>query len=313
MFSFGVDIGGMSIKTGLVDEAGKIVSVRRTKTSKDASEDINNIVKDIESIILETKINRSEVKGVGIGCPGAVSSNSGIVDILPNLGWEKVPVVEMLKKATGFDVKISNDANVAALAETVYGSARGYNNVIMFTLGTGVGGGIIIDKKLYEGNDGKGAELGHSTLFLDGKECTCGRRGCIECYVSATALMEQTKEEMLKNKDSYMWSLCEGDINNVSGKTAFDGEAKGDASAKKVVDTYVKYLGESMMNMFNIFRPEAFILGGGVSAQGENLTKRLEEYCEKQNYGYKLSPKVKILTAKLGNDAGIIGAGALFN
>ena len=216
-----------------------------------------------------------------------------------------------LKKYINTDIKISNDANVAALGEAIYGCAKDYNTSIMFTLGTGVGGGIIIDKKLFEGGWSRGAELGHITLVMDGEPCTCGRNGCIECYVSATALIKQTKEAMLEDKSSVMWDYVCGDLEKVDGKTAFECSKKGDKSANKVVDNYVKYLGESMLNMFNIFRPNAFILGGGVSAQGEYLNDKLRTYCEKFDYGYKRSPRPIILTATLGNDAGIIGAAAL--
>lgn len=311
MLSVGVDIGGMSIKTGLVDENGCIVDSKRSITAKNSEADVKNIVSDIKALLKSHGLSGNDVVGVGIGCPGAVSPEKGVVDIFPNLGWYKVPLVQMIKKEFDIPVRISNDANVAVLAENVYGAAKGYKNVIMFTLGTGVGGGVVIDGKLYKGNDGKGAELGHSTLILGGIPCTCGRTGCIECYVSATALIRQTKAAMNQNPDSAMWNLCNGDLNNVSGKTAFDAEKAGDKAAKEVVDTYCVYLAESMMNMFNIFRPEAFILGGGISSQGENLTKRLKAYCSEHFYGYKLAPEVDILTAKLKNDAGIIGASLL--
>lgn len=311
MLSVGIDIGGMSIKTGLVDENGLIIDSKRSITSKDSKIDVGNIVSDIKTLLHSHSLSEHDIAGIGIGCPGAVSPEKGIVDVFPNLGWYNVPLVEMIKKEFNLPVRISNDANAAVLAETVYGAAKGFKNVIMFTLGTGVGGGVVIDGKLYEGNDGKGAELGHSTLILGGIPCACGRSGCIECYVSATALIRQTKDAMKNNPDSKLWRICNDNIENVNGKAAFDGEMAGDSTAKQVVDTYCKYLSESMMNMFNIFRPEAFILGGGISAQGDNLTKRIKNYCEEHFYGYKLAPKVEILTAKLGNDAGIIGASLL--
>ncbi|MBE7087482.1 MAG: ROK family protein, partial [Clostridiales bacterium] len=179
------------------------------------------------------------------------------------------------------------------------------------TLGTGVGGGVIIDNKLFEGHLSKGTEVGHTTLILDGEPCSCGRNGCVEAYVSATALIRQTKSEMMANKDSLMWDSVNGDIEAVNGLTAFENAKKGDASAEKVVSNYVKYLSEAMMNFFNIFRPEAFILGGGVSAQGDYLLNRVRKYCEDHDYGFKNSPKVELLIATLGNDAGIIGAASL--
>ena len=181
----------------------------------------------------------------------------------------------------------------------------------MFTLGTGVGGGVIIDNKLFEGNESKGTEVGHVTLILDGEQCTCGRKGCIESYVSATALIRQTKTEMLQNEKSAMWAFVGGNIDNVDGRTAFECAKQGDKSAIKVRDNYIKYLGESMLSFFNIFRPQAFILGGGVSAQGQYLVDLLTDYCAKRNYGFPKAPKVEILIATLGNDAGIIGAASL--
>ena len=216
-----------------------------------------------------------------------------------------------MKEKLDTKIIISNDANVAALGEVIYGCAKGYKTCVMFTLGTGVGGGIIIDGKLFEGNESKGAELGHTTLILDGEPCGCGRRGCIEAYVSATALINQTKKAMNSDKNSKMWDFVGEDIENVDGRTAFESAKLGDKTACDVRDTYVKYLAESMMSMFNIFRPEAFILGGGVSAQGDYLIDRVKEYCEKFDYGYKAAPIPEILVATLGNDAGIIGAAAL--
>lgn len=311
MYTIGVDIGGMSVKVGLVDDNGSIISQSRIKTADTAEQVIINMTKQISDLLKESNITVKDIRGIGVGCPGAVTGETGMVEFLPNLGWENVPLVAELKKYFDTEIKISNDANVAALAEAVYGAAKNYNSSIMFTLGTGVGGGIIIDKKLFEGGFSRGAELGHITLFLDGEECTCGRRGCIECYTSATALIKQTKNAMLKDKDSKMWKFVDGDIEKVDGRTAFECAKQGDKSAENVRDTYVYYLGESILNMLNIFRPDAFILGGGISAQKEYLTDRLKDYCEKFEYGYKKAPKTDIITATLGNDAGIIGAAAL--
>jgi glucokinase len=208
-------------------------------------------------------------------------------------------------------VKVSNDANVAALGEAVYGAAKNYNDSIMLTLGTGVGGGIIIGKKIYEGNESKGAEVGHAVIVVGGEPCNCGRRGCLETYCSATALIRETKRAMLEDKSSLMWKHVNGDIEAVDGETSFACEKLGDAAAAKVVKNYVFYLAESIMNFCNIFRPEAIVLGGGVCAQGDNLLSRVVELCERGYYGYKGTPKVDILIAELKNDAGILGAASL--
>lgn len=312
MYSIGIDIGGMSIKVGLVNE-GVIIEQNRTKTAPTSNECIKNIIEQINTLLRNNNISMDKIKGIGIGCPGAVSSETGEVAFLPNLGWKNVKLADQLKKVFNVQVVLSNDANVAALAEVLYGCAKDYDTAIMFTLGTGVGGGIVINNKLFEGGWSRGAELGHSTLFLDGEECTCGRRGCIECYTSATALINQTKQAMLNDKTSKMWDFVSGNIDNVDGRTAFECEKLGDKAAKVVVDNYVMYLSESVLNMLNIFRPQVFILGGGISAQGKNLTDRIKKYCEKFDYGYQGSPKTEILTATLGNDAGIIGAASLLD
>lgn len=310
-YSIGVDIGGMSIKTGVVDERGRILYKNVVATARDAEADIENTARGINELLKEAGLTLGDIKGIGLGCPGAISSESGVVDILPNLGWENVPLVKEFKRRFDTEIRMSNDANVAALAEALHGAAKGYKNCIMLTLGTGVGGGIIINGKLYEGKEGKGAELGHATLVMDGYPCSCGRNGCIESYVSATALIRETREAMEADKSSSMWQAVGGDLEKVDGRTAFEEEKKGDASAKKVVDFYVKCLSESIMTMTNIFRPDVIILGGGVSKQGNNLTDRVRAYCEKFDYGYKGSPKPVIKCAELGNDAGIIGAAAL--
>lgn len=311
MYAIGVDIGGMSIKVGLVNDNGEIVKSNRSKTEKTAEKCIENLSNQINELLNEYNLKATEIEGIGVGCPGAVNGETGIVDILPNLNWHNVPLVDILRQYFDTKIKISNDANVATLAEVFYGVAKGADIAVMFTLGTGVGGGVVIDKKLFEGWHSKGAELGHTTLVLGGIPCACGRNGCIERYVSATALIEQTKKEMLKNKNSSMWQFVDENIDNVDGRTAFECAKKGDKSAITVRDNYVKYLSESIMSMVNIFRPQVFILGGGVSAQGEYLNNLVREYCEKYGYGYKDAPVPKILTAKLGNDAGIIGASCL--
>ena len=311
MFTIGVDIGGMSIKVGLVDKAGRIFAQNKVKTEKTAEKCINNLVRQINSLLSENNLLLSDIDGIGIGCPGAVNSETGVVDILPNLNWINVPLVEILKKDFNLPINISNDANVAVLGESIYGVAKGAKTCVMFTIGTGIGGGVIVDGKLFEGYKSRGAELGHSTLILDGEPCTCGRKGCIERYASATALISQTKKAMLTDRTSAMWEYVGGKIDLVDGKCAFECAKKGDKTANKVVDTYVYYLSESMLSMFNIFRPEIFVLGGGISAQGDYLIDKVKAYCEKFNYGYESAPRTEILTASLGNDAGIIGASAL--
>ncbi len=180
----------------------------------------------------------------------------------------------------------------------------------MITLGTGVGGGIVIDGKLYEGTDGKGAELGHTSLIYNGLPCSCGRKGCLEMYASATALIRQTKEAMKNDKNSLLWNEVKI-LDDVNGKTVFDAAKKGDKTSEAVIDQYVSYLGEGLLNMCNIFRPECIVLSGGIAKQGKLLTDKLTKYMEAQGYGYPYAPKTEIAIANLGYNSGIIGAASL--
>lgn len=311
MYVIGVDIGGMSVKAGVVDENGKILASNRRKTGETAEKIVELLTEQINELLLGLNIKAQDLSGIGIGSPGIVDSENGIVKKSCNLPFTEFNLVKAMRAYFDMPVKLSNDANVAALGEAIFGCAKDCKDSVMFTLGTGVGGGIVINNKLYEGGCSAGAELGHVTLVSGGEPCNCGRRGCIESYCSATALIRQTKEEMKNNTSSAMWKFVGGDVEKVDGRTAFECSKTGDASAIKVVDKFVEYLSDAAMSMFNIFRPQAFILGGGVSAQGEYLNAKIREKCEKHFYGYEGTPVPEILTATLGNDAGIIGAAAL--
>lgn len=309
MYCVGVDIGGMSVKIGVVDENGKILKKDRVVT--DVAGGPHKIITDIGNLIRSlVDVNDRDFVGVGIGCPGAINSARGTVDRAFNLNWHHVALVDELSRMINRRIKVSNDANVAALGETMFGVGRAYTDTIFLTLGTGVGGGIVLNGKLYEGNESKGAEMGHMVLVVDGEPCSCGRRGCMEAYCSATALIRETKKAMQADKSSAMWKFSPT-LEEVDGRTAFECSKQGDKAANAVVEYYIKYLGEGMLNFANIFRPQAIILGGGVCAQGDYLIYKLKDYCKDRNYGFADTPRFDILTAQLGNDAGIIGAAGL--
>lgn len=310
-YLIGVDVGGMSVKIGLVDNNGKIIEKVKFVTDLDAEKTIRTIAEKIKAILNNNDISEKEIKGIGVGVPGTVNPECGEVEFCDNLHWINVPFTDIICKYIDIPITLGNDANAAILGEMKFGCCKNYNNAVMITLGTGVGGGIVINGKLFDGVDGKGAEIGHMTLVKNGIECNCGRKGCFEKYASATALMSITKKEMLKNKNSAMWKRVDGDINKVDGSVPFECSKSGDVSAIKVVDEYVSNLSEGVLSLLNIFRPEAFILGGGVSAAGETLLNKVKAYCEKFDYGYKGAHIPEILIASLGNDAGIIGAAAL--
>ena len=313
MIAIGIDIGGTSIKGAGITKEGKVLKVFSMPVIKGDSQDatINKLIEAINNYIKEQGFKKEEILGIGLGVPGVMDTKAGVITYSNNLQWYDLPIVDLIEKGTGLKVKITNDANAAALGEAKYGAGKKYKNIIMITLGTGVGGGIIIDGKIFEGNLGKGAELGHSVLVLDGEQCSCGRKGCFEAYASATALIRDTKRAMDKNKKSKCWEISEK-LGKVDARVAFEAERAGDEVGHQLVENYVKYLGEGCLNYFNIFRPEALILSGGIANEGEYLLSRLRKYFEDRNYGFQGTPKVDLLVSELGYDSGKIGAGALF-
>ena len=220
---------------------------------------------------------------------------------------------KLLKEKTGIDFYLDNDANAAAYGELIAGAGKGVNNFVMITLGTGVGGGAIIDGKMLTGSNYAGAELGHTVIDINGQMCSCGRQGCFEAYASATALIRQTKQAMVKYPGSVMWEIVKGNIDAVNGLTAFDAMRKGDEAGKAVVDKYIYYLSVGIANMINIFQPEILCVGGGVSKEGDNIVVPLQKIVDGENYARLMEKKAVIKAAELGNDAGIIGAAYLGN
>jgi len=307
----GIDLGGTFIKGGIVDDLGNILLTKKVATEAEGGQDkvVSNIASLCKSLADEMGLDFSDFVGIGMGVPGTVNSVNGEVLYSNNLGWHNLKISDKLTKLTGLPVKIANDANVAALGEAVFGCGKEYKDMVMLTLGTGVGGGLVLGGRLYEGNFGAGAELGHSVVIADGEPCTCGRRGCLEAYASATALIRDTKRAMQNDKNSKMWQI--GSLDNVDGATAFKYKDV-DKTAKAVVDNYIKMLACGITNYANVFRPEAVILGGGICNEGERLTKPLQQILDNDIFGKDKGPSVKILTATLGNTAGLLGAVALY-
>ena len=311
-YALGIDVGGMSIKGAVIDKGGKIIYkyVYECKIRSGNEEFVENLKVVLDNLRDYCKENSIEVKGCGIGIPGLVDSSKNIIVSASNIKTENLDLNAALRDYN-MNITISNDANVACLAEVKVGVAKNYKNSVLLTLGTGIGGGIVIDGKIFEGNKGQGAELGHMVIETDGVSCGCGRRGCFEACASATALLRYTVEEMQADTTSLMWKLVDNDVKNVNGRTSFDAAKEADPAAERVIYKYVKYLSTGIMNLNNIFRPEVFILGGGVSNQGDYLLNKIKEYCQKYNYGYKNSVIPDIKCASLKNDAGVIGAAFL--
>ena len=306
----GIDLGGTFIKGGIVDDLGNIIAIDKAPTESEGGADkvAENIANLAKKLMAEVGLDRSDVEGLGMGVPGMIDSKAGNVIYSNNLKWKDFAIGSKVATLTGLKVKIANDANVAALGEVKFGAAKDYENVVMLTLGTGVGGGVVVEGRLMEGNKSAGAELGHKVVVAGGEQCTCGRKGCLEAYASATALIRDTKRAMEAHKDSKMWETY--DLDSVSGKTAFDYKDT-DPYAKEVVEGYLSHLASGIIDFANIFRPEAILLGGGVCAQGDNLLKPLQKMLDKEIFGGDLGPQVPILIAELGNSAGVLGAVAL--
>lgn len=313
MYLVGIDVGGMSIKGGLVTQEGKIVERAVIETKKEytkehsISEDIDKVVK---LLMKQHNISEDELLGIGIGQPGSIDSNRGVIRYWNNVPMENVPVVEELQKIYNLPIYIDNDANCAALGEYTFGAGKGYKDLLFITLGTGVGSGIIINGKIYGGRAGAGAEAGHMVIVINGEPCNCGRKGCWEAYASATALIKQTTEAMEKDPTSLMHEVAKEE-GKISGKTAFVAAKKGDKSGQAVVDQYIAYIAEGLINLANIFRPEVILIGGGISKEKDNLTNPLQKYVNDNCFGSKFNPKVIVKTASLENDAGLLGAAAL--
>ena len=312
MFAIGIDIGGTSIKGAIVNDTGKVLTRFAMDVNKNASgEDEVNRFCDVMIKSINDYDNSIKLEGIGIGMPGILDMDKGVVITSPNLPkWNGLHISKLISKRMGLPVYINNDANVATLGEARFGSGKEYSNLIMLTLGTGVGGGIIIDNKIYDGNRHQGAELGHMVIRVNGEKCGCGRRGCFEAYASATALIRDTKKEMDKCPDSLMHNVSK-ELGKINAKVVFEASRRGDKAAIRVMKRYVKYLSEGILNYCNIFRPEVVLLSGGVANEGDYLLDQARHYLKNHKYGMKGSPKVELKVASLGYDSGKIGAACL--
>ena len=306
----GIDLGGMSAKGALLSYEGEILCCEKIKTNaKDGFEQtVENLANLAKTLVKKGSAELSEVVAIGVGAPGVVDSTRGEVLRWSNFDWNNVPLAKRLSEKTGKPVYIANDANVAALGEAKFGATAQYQSSILLTIGTGIGGGMVFDGKLIEGFRSAGAELGHITIREGGLPCACGRCGCYEKYASATALIQQTRHAMVEDLHSEMWTIAEGKIENVDGRTAFIAARKGDKTAKKVIEQFVGYLSEGIADFVNILRPEAIVLGGGIANEGEMLFEPLRKAVDERSYIEMDIVPLKIVGATLGNQAGIYGA-----
>jgi len=311
-FYVGIDLGGTDIKAGVIDESYSILAKHVAPTLP--RRPVDDVVADMaaagKAAIKKAGISESDIIHVGVGVPGAVNSKTNVVIHTPNVGWRNLDFIPIFKKYWNIPVFLGNDADAAALAEVYAGAARGYDNVIVLTLGTGVGGGFVFDKKIFTGC-GIGTEPGHTIIVVDGEQCGCGARGCFESYASVTALIREAKKIMAEYPGSLLHKLCDENDWCVNDRIIFDAAKQDDDAAKIIVGDYVKYLGAGIASLCNALRPQAVILGGGVCNAGEPLFGPLDKIVETMLFSTGDGSALPIMKAELGNDAGMIGA-ALF-
>ncbi len=312
MLYIGIDVGGTNLVAGLVDETGQLLgrAAARTDTSRSAE----MLCADLADLALRAVENGGvkpeEITGVGIGIPGEVDASSGVVCHAPNVPFDNTPLVDLFQRRWAVPVLLENDANCAAWGEYRAGAAQGCDPALIVTLGTGVGGGAILGGALFRGFYGSGLEIGHMVIELEGRPCNCGRRGCWERYASATGLIETTREEMERTPDSVLWTLADGQMSRVGGKTAFQAADAGDAAGKRVTKRYLQYLAAGLTNLINLFQPEIICLGGGVSRERDDLLLQPLRALIAEGSYHRVEPR--LVKAALGDGAGVIGAALLF-
>ncbi|HNW05246.1 MAG TPA: ROK family protein [Oscillospiraceae bacterium] len=310
-YSVAVDLGGTNIGAGVVREDGRLISKVSALTPAGQGPEalIRQVCDTARAAIFEAHMEPQEIAFAGIGIPGVCKSVKGPVILAPNIGWKNIDCVPTLEAYLGMPVYLENDADCAALGEAKAGAGVNYDNLLMLTVGTGIGGGVILGGKLFAAP--LGGEYGHVTLVHGGLPCSCGKRGCFECYASAVALKRETRKAAEAHPESLIWKLCEGDLSKIGGRTPFDAAEQGDETGEAVVEQYLDYLADGISGFVNIFRPQAVVIGGGVSNQGDSLLIPLEKKVAALCYASGDIPAPKIIRAFLGNDAGIIGAGML--
>lgn len=314
MYYIGIDLGGTNIAAGILSDNLEMVAKGSVPTGKGRSyqEIIRDMAELSKKLIADAGLTNDDIEYIGIGSPGVCDRENGILLYANNINFIDVPMAEEMQKYISLPVIIENDANCAALGESIAGAAKDVSDSVTITLGTGIGGGIVINKTIFSGFNGMAGEIGHTLLVFDGELCTCGRKGCWEAYASATALIRQTRIAAQENPNSEINNLVNGNLDLINAKTAFDAMRLGDYTGIEVVDQYIRYLAEGIANIIVFLQPEKIVIGGGISKEGETLLKPLRKVV-KENLYYKKDdvPQAQIVKAEIGNDAGIVGAAML--
>jgi glucokinase len=313
--TFGIDLGGTNTKIGLFKNERKFIDqvILATRQQKTKEELIDKITDNIDALIKKHLKDKSQVKAIGIGVAGPVDFKKGFIHELVNVpGWKEVPLKKILTKKTGIETFLDNDVNLVTLGEQKYGAGKGAKNMICITLGTGVGGGLIIDGKLYRGSNYTAGEIGHIPINVEGPKCNCGGIACLERYVGNKYIVQQAKDLLEKKQDSKILELAEGDLSNITPKLLHQAASSGDKLAISIWTQTGVYIGVALAGLVNVLNPERIVIGGGVAKAGDILFNSIKETVNKRAMK-TASESVKMLPAELGDQAGIIGASILAN
>ncbi len=311
MYRIGIDLGGTNIAAGLVKER-KLLDLISVKTN--VPRPIESLVEDMAKLVCallrRNGLDYGDLASVGVGVPCTANLENGHMEDANNLGYDDTPFLSLLSEQIPVPVTFGNDANVAAWGEYLAGNYP-EDSFLMVTIGTGIGGGIILNGRLWAGVNGAAGEFGHMTIRQDGPACTCGRRGCFEAMASATALIAQARDRMSRDENTALWTLCGGDVEKIEAKTVFDGAALGDCASRELLDSYLGYLAEGIANLINIFQPAVLCIGGGVSRAGDVLLRPLEERVSRLVYSRNAAKNTRLTLATLYGEAGVLGAALL--
>lgn len=310
MYYIGIDLGGTNIKAGIVSSDGAILLKKSIKTRAERSQE--DITRDMGllavDLLQEAAIELGSVAAIGVGSPGTPDNVAGVLIYANNLPFNHLPLRRKIREVIDLPVYIDNDANVAALAESVAGAAKGTRHSVTITLGTGVGGGVVVNSRIYSGFNNAGCEIGHIVQVAGGEPCTCGRKGCFEAYASATAIIRETERAAALHPESVLTGLIAENGGKANGRTPFIAMRQGDAAGRAVVEGYIEMLAEGLANVINAYMPEVLVIGGGVCNEGDPLIVPVREKALARAYLGEGVPVPQIRVAEMGNDAGIIGA-----
>jgi glucokinase len=309
----GIDLGGTKISTALVDSDGKIIAqdYRETQAIAGPQVVVGRALDSAREVMAQAAVEQSQVAAVGIGAPGSVDIKTGVVVAPPNLpGWDRVPLRQLVEDGLGIKAFLENDANAAALGEHRLGAGRGTEHMIYVTVSTGIGGGLILDGRLYHGVSGMAGEIGHITVMPYGPLCGCGNRGCLEALASGTAIAREARERVVRGVPTLMADLAEGDLERITAKLVAEAARQGDVEAQEIIDQAMRYLGVGMANLANLFNPQLIVIGGGLTNIGELLFGPVRRVVDQRAFRAQ-SQALRIVRAELGDDVGVLGAAAV--